>query len=87
MVAVCDHQSVRPLPTLASEVEVVRLAALAREAMTHRRFERREPKPANELRATSQLRSVQVPKPIARPRVMRRRVPSLPTMPWQDDER
>jgi hypothetical protein len=59
------------------EVEVVRLAALARELKPHRTFGKPpEPKP------------VKPPKlmVIERPRVMRR-VPSLPTMPWQDDGR
>src|SRR5258705_9141977 len=62
-------------------VEAVRLAALAREVLPHRRFEkRREPKP---------VKPAPAPKPmtIARPRTMQRRVPSLPTMPWQDDGR
>jgi hypothetical protein len=59
------------------EVEAVRLAALARELKPHRTFERREPKP------------VKPPKPmvVERPRVMQRRVPSLPTLPWVDDGR
>ena len=62
------------------EVEAARLAALARELKPHRTFEkRRGPKP------------VKLPKPkpmtVERPRVMQRRVPSLPTMPWQDDGR
>ena len=62
------------------EVEAARLAALAREVMPHRKFEkRREPKPVKPP----------APKPmtIERPRTMQRRVPSLPTMPWQDDGR
>ena len=61
------------------EVEAVRLAALAREVKPHRTFEkRREPKP---------VKPPKPPKPmtVERPRVMQRRVPSLPTMPWQDD--
>jgi hypothetical protein len=60
------------------EVEAVRLAALAREVLPHRRFEKwREPKP---------VKPPKPPKPmVARPRVMQRRVPSLPVMPWRDD--
>ena len=66
------------------EVEAVRLAALAREAMTHRRFERRRGRPLV-------ISPVVVPKPgklarSVRPS-MQRQVPSLPTMPWQDDRR
>jgi hypothetical protein len=61
------------------EVEAVRLAALAREVKTHRRFERLEPKPVK--------RPGPKPMTVQRPRVMQRRVPSLPTMPWQDDDR
>jgi hypothetical protein len=63
------------------EVEAVRLAALAREVRTGRRFERRsEPEP------------VQAPKPpkpmvVERRRAMQRRVPTLRTMPWHDDGR
>jgi hypothetical protein len=59
----------------------VRLAALAREVKPHRTFGKPpEPKP------------VKPPKPVRpmtveRPRVMQRRVPSLATMPWQDDGR
>jgi hypothetical protein len=63
------------------EVEAVRRAALAREVKPHRTFEkRREPKPVKPALA---------PKPVMveRPRIMHRRVPSLPTMPWQDDGR
>ena len=63
------------------EVEAARLAALAREVKPHRKFEkRREPKAVKKPPA---------PKPMTaeRPRVMQRRVPSLPTMPWQDDGR
>ena len=62
------------------EVEAVRLAALAREVKACRTFEkRREPKPVKPPQ----------PKPmrIERLRVMRRRIPSLPTMPWHDDGR
>ena len=62
------------------EVEAVRLAALAREVKPHRRFEkRREPRPD----------TPPPPKPMAieRRRTMRRRTPSLPTMPWHDDGR
>ena len=64
------------------EVEAVRLAALARKMRPHRRFEqRREPKPVRPM--------PKAPKPmtVERPRIMQRRVPSLPTMPWQDDGR
>ncbi len=70
-------------------VEAVRLAELAREVKPHRTFEkRREPKPVK--KALSQ-EGVSAPPPKAmrptwageRPRVMQRRVPSLPTMPWQ----
>ena len=62
------------------EVEAVRLAALAREVKPHRTFERREPKP---------VKQPKLPKPmtVRRSRAMPRRVPSLPTMPWQDDGR
>jgi hypothetical protein len=63
------------------EVEAARLAALARELKPHRTFEkRREPKP---------VKPPKPPKPmtVERRRVMQRRVPSLPTMPWQDDGR
>jgi hypothetical protein len=62
------------------EVEAVRLAELAREVKPHRTFEkRREPKPVKQPK----------PKPmtVERPRIMHRRVPSLPTMPWHDDGR
>jgi len=57
--------------------EAERLSALARELKPHRTFERREPKP------------VPKPKPVTveRPRFSQRRMPSLPTMPWQDDGR
>jgi len=65
-------------------VEAVRLAAEAREVMPQRRFERRrEPKPNSPNLASFEP---QPPKPM-RPRVMQRRVPSLPAMPWQDDGR
>ena len=62
------------------EVEAVRLAALAREMKPHRTFERR--------REPQAVKPSKPPKPmtVERPRVMRR-VPSLPTMPWQDDGR
>ena len=60
------------------EVEAVRLAALAREVRTHRRFERRR-EPA--LVKSPKLMTVE------RPRVMQRRVPSLPTLPWHDNGR
>lgn len=62
------------------KVEAGRLAALAREPKPHRSFERRrEPKALKPP----------TPKPmtVERPRVMQRRIPSLPTMPWQDDGR
>ena len=62
------------------EVEAVMLAARAREVKPHRTFEkRREPKAVK--------RSTPKPMTVERPRVMQRRVPSLPTMPWQDDGR
>jgi hypothetical protein len=73
-------------------VEAVRLAAPAREVKPHRTFKKqREPKP---------VKPAPAPKPMTgskgkstetvgfsqrRPRAMQRRVPSLPTMPWQDD--
>lgn len=62
------------------EGEAVRLAELAREPKPHRTFEkRREPKVENPPK----------PKPmtVERPRIMQRRVPSLPMMPWQNDGR
>ena len=60
------------------EVEAVRLAALAREVKPHRTFGK-----------PPELKPVKPPKPmtVERPRAMQRRVPSLPTMPWQDDGR
>jgi len=62
------------------EVEAVRLAALAREVKPHRIFGKPpEPKPVMASPAPK-------PMPVERPRAMRR-VPSLPTMPWQDDGR
>ncbi|KRR14756.1 hypothetical protein [Bradyrhizobium valentinum] len=75
------------------EVEAKRLAALARELKPHRTFERRrehlvksrdlEPKPRNGAKVRSSP-----PKPMTLARSVRpsmqRRVPSLPTMPWQD---
>jgi hypothetical protein len=63
------------------EVEAARLAALAREVKPHRTFGKPpEPKP---------VKPPKPPKPmtVERPRVMRRRMPSLSTMPWQDDGR
>ncbi|MGX9431091.1 MULTISPECIES: hypothetical protein [Bradyrhizobium] len=60
------------------EVEAKRLAALAREVKPHRTFGKPpEPKPVKPP----------PPKPmtVERPRLMQSRVPSLPTMPWQDD--
>ena len=72
-------------------VEAARLAALAREVRTRRRFERlREPKPrAADVSRSGANVSSSPPKPmtVERPRIMQRRVPSLPTMPWQDDGR
>jgi hypothetical protein len=63
------------------EVEAVRLAALAREPKPHRTFEkRREPKVAKSV-TFAEVK----PMTVERPRVMQRRVPSLPTMPRQDD--
>ncbi|MDI4239321.1 hypothetical protein OZ411_41770 [Bradyrhizobium sp. Arg237L] len=62
------------------EVEAKRLAALAREVKPHRTFgEPPEPKPVKPP----------PPKPVTveRPRATQRRVPSLPTTPWQDDGR
>jgi hypothetical protein len=83
-------------------VEAVRLAALAREVMMHRRFERarsgksqmgpnrHDPKEPRDGAgpAPSDKRSSHgfCPKATARPH-MQRRVPSLPTMPWHDDGR
>jgi hypothetical protein len=73
------------------EVEAQRLAALARELKPHRTFEkRREPKPVKPRkpkRAAETAGVSQRPMTVARPRHMSRRVPSLPTMPWQDDGR
>jgi hypothetical protein len=70
-------------------VEAVRLAALAREVQPHRRFERRRepkpvqaPKPGNKGKASETNDFSQ-----QRLRVVQRRVPSLPTMAWQDDGR
>ena len=74
-------------------VEAVRLAALAREVRTCRRFEkRREPNGLGAKSNASGVGSDGPPKPvkpmtIARPRTMQRRVPSMPTMPWSDDGR
>ena len=63
------------------EVEAVRLAALARKIRPCRRFERRrEPKPVR--RTGSSVAKEPMPMTMERPRVMQRRVPSLPTMPW-----
>jgi hypothetical protein len=65
------------------EVEAVRLAALARELRAHRKFERRrEPKPNPPA-----VKPAPKPMTVARPRVLQRRVPSLPAMPWHDDGR
>ena len=62
------------------EVEAKRLAELAREVKPHRTFGK-----------PPEVKPVRPPKPtrpmVARPRIMQRRVPSLPTMPWQDDGR
>ena len=68
------------------EVEAARLAALAREVKPHRTFEkRREPKPVKaskpNIHAKADVSAA------SDPRIMQRRVPSLPTMPWQDDGR
>jgi hypothetical protein len=63
------------------EVEAKRLAALARELKPCRTFEkRREPKPVKAAKPVKRMVA-------ERPRIMQRRVPSLPTMPWQDDGR
>src|SRR6478672_10195586 len=63
------------------DVEAVRLAALAREVKPHRTFGKPpEPKPVMASPAPK-------PMPVERPRTIQRRVPSLPTMPWQDDGR
>jgi hypothetical protein len=64
------------------EVEAKRLSELAAEVKPHRTFEKTpEPKPVKPPPPP--------PKPmtVERPRVRQRRVPSLPTMPWQDDGR
>ena len=64
------------------EVEAARLAALARQVKPHRTFEkRREPVKPGSLDA-KEHGPPKPPKPmtIERPRVMQRRVPSLPTM-------
>jgi hypothetical protein len=70
-------------------IEAVRLAARAREVKPHRTFEkRREPKAAPIF--PQERCSPPKPKPmtVERPRILQcRRVPSLPTMPWQDDGR
>ena len=60
-------------------VEAQRLSELAREPQPHRTFERREPKPAPKSK----------PKPMKaeRLRFSQRRMPSLPSMPWQDHGR
>ncbi|WP_130224897.1 hypothetical protein [Bradyrhizobium sp. Leo121] len=63
------------------EVEAKRLLELAAEVKPHRTFKKTpESKP---------VKPPPPPKPmmVERPRVMQRRVPSLPTMPWQDDGR
>ena len=63
----------------------MRLAKLAREVKPHRTFEkRREPKPVKAAKPIPLTSPVLVGK---RPRIMQRLVPSLPTMPWQDDGR
>ena len=65
-------------------VEAKRLAELAREVKPHRTFEkRREAKPVKQPKPPETSPMLEG----ARPRVMQRRVPSLPTMPWQDDGR
>ena len=64
------------------EVEAARLAALAREVKACRTFEkRRKPKP---VKPPKPPKLVAVERP---PRVMQRRVPSLPSLPWYDDGR
>jgi len=72
---------------MVDEVEAVRLAALAREPKPHRSFEKRR----ECLVKSPDTEPVKPPTPkpmtVARPRTMQRRVPSLPTMPWQDDGR
>jgi hypothetical protein len=71
-------------------IEAVRLAALARELKPRRTFERREPKPVKPGSVDpTEHGPPKPPKPmtVGRPRRMQRRVPSLPTMPWQDDGR
>ncbi|MGX9431996.1 MULTISPECIES: hypothetical protein [Bradyrhizobium] len=62
------------------EVEAKRLAAVAREVKPHRTFG----KPPG---APKPVKPSPPPKPmtVERPRVMQRRVPSLPTRQWQDD--
>jgi hypothetical protein len=63
-------------------LEAVRRAALAREVQPHRRFEkRRQPEPVKSPRPIAPTTAMWAPK---RPRIMRRRMPSLPTMPWHD---
>ncbi|MGY3131989.1 hypothetical protein ACVWZM_002671 [Bradyrhizobium sp. USDA 4501] len=60
--------------------EAARLLELARVVRSHRRFERqRQPKPVTP--------PPQRPITVERPRLMQRRMPSLPVMPWQDDGR
>ena len=74
------------------EVEAVRLAALALEVKPHRRFERakggsnKADVGANVASLALETKPVKPPKPMAMARShARRRVPSMPTMPWQDD--
>jgi hypothetical protein len=69
------------------EVGAKRLAELAREVKPHRTFEkRREPKPVKQPTPRG-VDTASKPMTVAGPRILQRRVPSLPTMPWQDDGR
>jgi len=68
-------------------VEAVRLAALAREVRTGRRFEkRREASNKGDVGGSVPVKPPPKPMTIERP-AMPRRVPSMPTMPWHDDGR
>ncbi|MBR0697829.1 hypothetical protein [Bradyrhizobium lablabi] len=61
-------------------IDAVEAEQLAREVQQQRRFAKpRKPKPVK----PPPLK----PMTVARPRITQRRVPSLPTMPWQDDGR
>jgi hypothetical protein len=56
---------------------------LAREVKPHRTFEKR---PEVSRERVAKLATLKLPKPMTvEQRRARRRVPSLPTMPWQDD--